>query len=328
MERKKVVVLGFFSIFVLILGWNAAWAADWPRTVSIGTASVGGGFYVTGGAFVKIFEMMGVRATIEVSAGSLHNTRLLHTKQMLFAVIVNDIAKQGYMGTGWAKQKYDNVRSVLLLYPGFAHGWTLAKNNIKDFSDLQGRIVSGGPPGGYSDTQLKAVGDVLGIKFSRIVGVPYSDTVNLLRDGLIDAAYSSSTSAIPFPAPAEVTETLEGGMVFGFKADDVKKIQATYPYLLMTYLPANSFKNQPNPLPSFSEWTGFFAHKDIPDDMIYKFLEVVFANTKHLVATHISLKETTLENQKYFTFPLHPGAYQFYKGKGIPIPDQVLPPKQ
>lgn len=324
MERKKLILLGAVPLMILSLILSPSWAAEWPKNVSIATASVGGTFYYVGGAFVKIFEKIGVKATVEVTGGSVHNPKLIQAKQVLFATIAQGSAWEAYTGTGWAKQKHDNLRTLVALFPSYGHGFTLKKKNIKTFHDFQGKIVSGGPPGGTSDMYLRNIGALFGVKFSRVVTVPFSDTVNLLQDGMIDAGWTSG--GVPVGAVNEVTSTLDG-VIVGFTPDDLKKIEAKYPFLNPGEIPANSYKNQTQPVPATSDWSAIFAHKDIPDDMAYKFLEVTFANLSFLVTSHKSLKDLTFENQKYLSLPLHPGAYKFYKEKGIPIPEKALPPK-
>lgn len=323
----KIKKMFFLSCLVLLLfglnGTNAP-AAEWPKTVSIGTASVGGTFYYVGGGFVKIFEKMGIKATVEVTGGSVHNPKLIQSKQILFATIAQGSAYEAWTGTGWAKQKHDNLRSVMAIFPSYGHGYALRKKNITNFRDFNGKVVSGGPPGGTSDMYLRNIAVLLGMKYSRVVTVPFSDTVNLMQDGMIDAGWNSG--GIPHGATNEVTSTLDG-VVVGFLPEDLKKIEAKYPFLSPTEIAANTYKNQTAPVPATADWSAIFAHKDVPDDLIYKFCELSFANYDQLVATHKSLQDATAANQKFLSLPLHPGAYKYFKDKGIPVPDKALPPK-
>ena len=324
MKGPKAALAGcFFLLFWGLQGTNG-FPAEWPKTVSIGTASVGGTFYYVGGAFVKIFEKMGIKATVEVTGGSVHNPKLIQSKQILFATIAQGSAYEAWTGTGWAKQKHDNLRSVMAIFPSYGHGYALRKKNITNFRDFNGKVVSGGPPGGTSDMYLRNIGVLLGLKYSRVVTVPFSDTVNLLQDGMIDAGWNSG--GIPHGATNEVTSTLDG-VVVGLLPDDLKKIEAKYPFLSPTEIPANTYKNQTAPVPATADWSAIFAHKDIPDDLIYKFCELSFASQDLLVATHKSLKDATAANQKFISLPLHPGAFKYFKEKGISIPDKALPPK-
>ncbi|NWF56162.1 MAG: TAXI family TRAP transporter solute-binding subunit [Syntrophaceae bacterium] len=313
-----VIFLAFFLIQVPVF------AAEWPKTVSIGTASVGGTFYYVGGAFVKIFEKMGVKATVEVTGGSVHNPKLLNAKQILFATIAQGSAYDAYMGTGWAKEKHQNLRTLLAIFPSIGHGYALRKSNIKTFRDFNGKIVSGGPAGGTSDMYLRNIGGLFGLNYQRVVTVPFADTVNLLRDGMLHAGWSSG--GVPHGATNEVISTLDG-VIVGFTPEDLKKINQKYPFLAIGELPANTYKNQTEPVPATADWSAIFTHKDLPDDMAYKFVELSFANYDLLVATHKSLQDATPANQKNLALPLHPGAYKYYKEKNIPIPEGALPVK-
>jgi uncharacterized protein len=321
---KRTAWWSMLCLLIVSLVSTPVWAAEWPKNVSIGTASVGGTFYYAAGAFVKLFEKMGIKATVEVTGGSVHNPKLIQSKQVLFATIAQGSAYEAWTGTGWAKQKYDSLRTVMAIMPAYGHGCALRKKNITNFRDYDGKIVSGGPPGGTSDMYLRSIGALLGIKFARVVTAPYSDTVNLMRDGMIDAIWTSG--GVPHGATNEITSTLDGVLV-GFSLEDLKKIEAKFPYLDPSAVPANTYKNQTAPLPATADWAALFAHKDVPDDLVYKFCELAFANRDLMVATHKSLADCTLENQKFLSVPLHPGAYKYFKEKGIPIPDKALPPK-
>ena len=314
------------SVFVWVQSASIVSAAEWPKAVSVATASIGGSFYYAGTALAKIFEKMDVKPNVEVTGGSVHNVKLINSKQVLFAVMTQGTAYEGYNGIEWAKDKYTNFRSIMVIAPGFAQGWTLPKSNIRDFRDFNGKVVSGGPGGGASDMYLRAFGELLGVKFGKVVSVSFADTINLIQDGMLDVGWASGAAFTPHPAANELTSTL-GGAIVGFRPEDVKKLIEKYPSHSATEIPANTYKNQPNPVLTVSDWAGFFAHKDVPDDMVYRYLELTFANVDLLVATQNIMKDLTPQNQKYLALPLHPGAFKFYKDKGISIPEKVLPPR-
>jgi TRAP transporter TAXI family solute receptor len=324
MEKKRLVQNVILLVVAGFMIHSSVFAAEWPKNASIGTASVGGTFYYVGGAFVKIFEKMGINATVEVTGGSVHNPKLLNAKQILFATIAQGSAYEAYTGTGWAKQKYENLRTVLAMFPSIGHGFALGKSNIKTFRDFDGKIVSGGPPGGTSDMYLRTIGELLGLKYNRVVTVPFSDTVNLLRDGMLHAGWSSG--GVPHGATNEVCSTLDG-VIVGFTPEDLEKIHKKYPFLSPGVVPANTYRNQTRDIPATADWSAFFTHKDVPDDLVYKFVELAFANQDLLAATHKALKDATAANQKFLALPLHPGAYKYFKEKNIPIPENALPVK-
>jgi TRAP-type uncharacterized transport system substrate-binding protein len=63
------------------------------------------------------------------------------------------------------------------------------------------------------------------------------------------------------------------------------------------------------------------AHKDLPNDLVYKIVKAVFDNHEELVKAQSSAKETVPANIGRDTvLPLHPGAERYYREIGIPIP--------
>ena len=325
MEKKKLFLLGGIPLLVLSLTLSLSWGAEWPKIVSIGGSSVGGAFYYVSGGFVKIFEKIGVKATVEVTGGSIHNPKLMEAKKLQFAPNSPGAAWEAYTGVGvFAPKKHDSLRSVLTISRSYGHGWALEKKKLRTFRDLQGKSVSGGPPGGISDGYLRDYAELLGVKFARVSTVPFSDTVNLIQDGMIDAGWCFG--GIPFGAANEITST-RGGAIIGFTPEDIRKIETKWPYFSADEIAPNTYKNQREPIKTPVYWSIFLTHKDIPDDLIYKLVETIFANLNIMVAAHKCMEELTLENQKHLSFPLHPGAYKFYKEKGVLIPEKALPPK-
>jgi TRAP transporter TAXI family solute receptor len=214
-------------------------------------------------------------------------------------------------------QAGDNLRSVMAIFPPTATRVCPAQehHHFRDFAE----VVSGASGRGASDAHHGTSGSFWAEIF-HVVTVP-SRTVNLLQDGMIDAGWNSG--GIPHGATNEVTSTLDG-VVVGLSPEDLKKIEAKYPFLSPSQIPANTYKNQPAPVPATADWSAIFAHKDVPDDLIYKFVELSFANSDLLVATHKSLKDATAANQKFISLPLHPGAYKYF-GEGDSYLDKALP---
>ena len=68
------------------------------------------------------------------------------------------------------------------------------------------------------------------------------------------------------------------------------------------------------------------AKKDIPEDVVYNILKVIFANDKNIQKTYHAA-EFSKEAVNGFVVPLHPGAVKFYEEMGVKLSDKVLPPE-
>jgi TRAP transporter TAXI family solute receptor len=302
----------------------AAEKAGWPKTVSIGAASIGGSFYVCGTAYAKIIqEKLGIPTSVEVTGGSIHNPQHVHAGTATFGMAAQSSALQAYTGEGWAKgKKYDNIRAVWPQYPSLWQGWTVPRTGIKTLRDIEERIISCGPAGGLSTIVLPEFCKALGIKYKRMVFSAFGDTVGQMRDGLIDAAFAYS--GIPMPAINEVTSTL-GGSLVGFLPKDLEKLLELFPYHIPATIPANSYPGQTTPVATFADWVVVFANKNTPDDFVYEVLKNIFANKEVLVAAYKGLENVQEENVKAILLPLHRGAYRFYKERNLPVPKKAMP---
>lgn len=323
---KRFLVIGL--VFALVLGMASSALAgkeNWPKALAFGAASVGGSAYTACMAYASVVtKYLGVPATCETSGGSINNTKLVNMKKLLMAHTAQGAAWNGFQGTAWAKgKKYRNIRAMFPIYPQLWIGWTLPKYNIKKYSDLNGKVISGGPRGGTSDAYLQSIMKILGIKPKSYVYAGFSDTVGLLRDGHIQAAFAST--GVPQAAANEVTSTL-GGFILGFDNEaQQKKVSGVMTYLPPYSMPAGVFKGQDKPVLSNADWVVVSANKEADEDFVYNVVKAVFEHNADLVAGHKALINCKPENAKYIMYPLHKGAYKYYKEKGIQVPKEAMP---
>ena len=88
--------------------------------------------------------------------------------------------------------------------------------------------------------------------------------------------------------------------------------RATYPSLTEDYLTVGLFNF-------------FVAHKDLPEDLVYRAVKAVYDNHERLVRAHSAGRETVLDNVTRDTFlPLHPGAVRYYREIGVALPAELV----
>lgn len=323
--KRMVLVVSILTLALCVAATAFAGKENWPKAVAFGSGSVGGSAYPACMAYANIVaKYLGVPSTCETSGGSINNTKLIHMKKLLMGHTAQGASWNGFYGKEWAKgEKYDNLRAMFPLYPQIWHGFTLPKYNITKLTDLNGKVVSGGPRGGTSDAYTQWIFEALGIKPSRYVYAGFSDTVGMLRDGHIQAAFCSS--GVPMGAPNEVTSTL-GGTILGYDNEaQMNKIAEMYPYLPGYTMEAGSYKGQDKPLPVNADWAIVAGHKDVDEDFVYNVVKAVLEHPEDLATGPKALKNVTLENARYIMLPLHKGAYKYYKEKGVRLPEAAKP---
>ncbi|MBW2308481.1 MAG: TAXI family TRAP transporter solute-binding subunit [Deltaproteobacteria bacterium] len=323
--KKSLVICLVIALGLSIASSASAGKENWPKALAFGTGSVGGSAYPACMAYAYVVtKYLGVPATCETSGGSINNTKLVHMKKLLMGHTAQGASWNGFHGKTWAKgKKYNNIRAAYAIYPQLWHGWTLSKYNITKLSDLNGKVVSGGPRGGTSDAYTQWILKELGIKPKRYVYAGFGDTVGMLRDGHIHAAFAST--AVPMPAANEVTSTLNG-VILGFDdKEQQKKAADAFPYLPGYTLPAGVYKGQDKPVLVNADWVVISVNKEVDEDFVYNVVKVVMEHNKELVAGHKALKNAVPENSKYIMLPLHKGAYRYFKEKGIEVPKAAMP---
>ena len=98
-----------------------AWAAsgDWPKTLTLGTGSPGGVYYVYGEALAKILtEKLGNVVNPLPTQGPVHNVKLIEIGGAQLGLITMGVGLRGWNGTGdWTNgQKFRNMRALFPAY--------------------------------------------------------------------------------------------------------------------------------------------------------------------------------------------------------------------
>jgi len=80
--RVAAIVMVAITL-VFPLAGHAQVRPGWPRTVTIGSASIGGVYFVVAGGYARIIgEKMGLPATNRVTGGPVQNVQLVFTKEI------------------------------------------------------------------------------------------------------------------------------------------------------------------------------------------------------------------------------------------------------
>lgn len=320
-----LTVLLFFGLFAPIPA-EAQSKADWPKSVTIGAAPLGGTYFVWAGGFAKLInDKMGIPGNVESTGGPVHNTQLLQGKKLDFGMLTTGPAYEGFVGDpiGWSKgKKHPDIRAIFPMYVTYFQMYALKSTGIKSIMDFNGKSVGVGPIGGTTGTYWPKIINEAGLKPKRIVNASSSDLNSQLKDGMLDA--NGSALGLPWVTISEI-ETTHDVNVFGVPAEIAQKIVAKDPSFSTGMIPKNTYKSNPDmDIPTLSMWNFMAVHKDAPDDYVYEVVKTTFANTDILIAAHKSAREVKPEAIVNCSIPLHPGAVKFYREIGIKIPDRLI----
>ena len=299
----------------------------WPTNLTLGTASVGGTYFVYGQVWASLVnEKIGTNISTQQTQGPNQNIILADSKQIDFGMTTMGVALQAWEGKGdWTKgQKFSNIRAMFPMYDTPFHFVTLEKSGIKTARDLAGKKSGVGPRAGTCGTYFPLMFKAIGIDTTFRNGQASDMSANL-QDGLIDAF--PFCAGVPIAAYSEL-ETTNKVRFFTFTDDELKKIKAALPELSDSVIPKGTYKQQTEDHKTVGLYNFAIANKDVADDLVYAVVKAVMENNPQMVKGHAAAKETLLANWNRNGFlPFHPGAIRYFKEKGITVPKHLIPPE-
>lgn len=315
----------FTAVAVAALGLGLPAAAQ-NKSITLGTASTGGTYFVYGGVVASLLtnKIPGLTVSTQQTQGPNQNVVLVSEKKVEMGMTTMGIAFHAWEGTkdGWTKgKKYDQIRALFPMYDTPFHFITLKKNGIMKVADLKGKTVGVGPKAGTCGTYFPLMFKALKVDANVQFGGA-SDMGNRLSDGLI--------AAFPFCAglPIAIFSELDASKdvtFFTYTDAEIATLKKAIPELSDSVIPKGTYKSLNEDHKTVGVYNFFIVHKDFDADLAYKVAKAVLENNAELVKGHAAGVETVLKNWDKNTFmPFHPGAVKYYAEKGIKIPDKLI----
>lgn len=324
--QRTVVLAALLALAVSGATAQAQSRAGWPRSVTIGSASIGGVYFVVAGGYARVIgERMGMSATNRVTGGPVQNVQLVQSKEIELGMITTGPAFEGLNGIGEFKgKKTDAIRVAFPMYTSYAHWMVNADSPIRSVADLSGRVVSLGPRGGSAEFVGDRVMQLFNVKPRRVVYLGFADGASGMRDGVVDANFG----VIGIPVPAWVEASINRpARFFGFTKEQIETLTERYPYLARSAIRAGVYRGQDAVIPTVQMWNAAIVHKDMPEDFVYELVKTMFTNRDFLASVHPTANETLPVNVFYVKLPLHPGAVKYFREQGVRLTDEQIPPE-
>jgi TRAP transporter TAXI family solute receptor len=304
---------------VVLVGMAAVKHASAAEPIIIGTASPGGPYLAYGQGLARILSReLGQEVTAQSTQGPAQNIALLERKQAMLAFITTGVGLQAWNGTDWAKgTRYRSMRVIFPMYDTAFQFVAAKRLRLNWLDDLGGLRVGAGPRAGTGGSYLPTILKALDVKASLRFGAWESMTAQLKSDELDGIVFVGG-----FPTPA-LTELIASYPVDFIQpsADQIAAVRKELPELSQSTVPAGTYASLARDYQTLGLFNFAVAHKDLPDDLVYKIVKAVFDHREELVKTQSSAKETVPANIGRNTIlPLHPGAERYYREIGIPIP--------
>jgi uncharacterized protein len=331
MEAETIMsrFFGFVFATCLLAIWTStsvpAANPDWPKSLTLGTASPGGVYYVYGEAVAQILtEKLGIPVNQLPTQGPVHNVKLIESGGAQLGLTTMGVAFQGWTGTGdWTSGK--RFRAMRALFPVYDTAFQFAvlrRSGISKVQMLDKLDVGVGPRAGTGGTYVPQILKALGLS-ARFGYGSIDDMTKDLSSGKYNALILGLGAPVPAVKILEATEPLHFISLSGPEVDIVRK---AIPELTSSTIAAGVYSSLDKDYTSVGVYNFAVGRSDLPEDLVYNLVKAVHDNQPRLVSSTDSAKETVPQNVLKDTFlPLHPGAVRYYREIGISIPDTLVP---
>jgi len=304
---------------VVVVSIVACEDAPAAEPIVIATASPGGPYLAYGQGLARILAReLGQEVTAQSTQGPAQNVLLLERKQATLAFITMGVGLQAWNGSDWTKgTQYRSMRVIFPMYDTAFQFVAAKRLHLNWLDDLTGLQIGAGPRAGTAGTYLPTIFKALDIKGNLRFGA-WESMTSQLRSGDLDGIAFAAGFPIPALAGLIAAEPVD---FVPPSADQIALIRKALPEISRSTVPAQTYPTQERDYATIGLYNFAVAHKDLPDDLVYKIVKTVFDNREELVKAQSSAKETVPANiGRDEVLPLHPGAVRYYREIGIPIP--------
>ena len=320
-----------FKATALAFGLTGLLAGVAPATaqklegVTIGSASVGGDFYLMGTAMQQVLSEEFPDAKIEnsVTAGTVENLRLLRSKDIDVGIftITSSAVVDAWNGVKAFKDEkpYTEVRNLAGFFHFIYHVVTLEGSDVKTYADLKGRRISVGPDPNINDSTYSPFITAQGLDYKNDldkVYMSYSDSYRLLREGRVDAAVTWTSG---FKLPPALQEVAAAKPLFWIPQNRQGLIDAG---LQVVEFPAGSLPNLKTDIvaPRYG-LVSIASTTDMSDETAYLIVKTLHKRFGQFAALQPAIREAG-SNPETLTassdpVPFHPGAIRYWKEAGL-----------
>src|SRR3954451_14021136 len=292
------------------------------KTMSIGTGGTGGVYYPLGGAIANVLSkrLPNMQATAEVTGGSVDNLKLIASGQSELGFSMADAALDAFNGQDKFKSKVP-LQTLLVVYPNRMHVVTVEGTGIEKMSDLKGKRVSTGSPGGATEVMAFRVIEAAGLdkdKDMRRERLSVAESVNALKDRKIDAFFW--VGGVPTAAVTDLAATPGLKMKLIDHGDLVEKMNAKYGKLYTaSTIKAGACPGTEKDNAIAEVWNIIVTGDKMSNDDAYAIVKTLVEKKADIVAVHKEAESFSLDNQvqERSPIPFHPGALKYFKEQGI-----------
>jgi hypothetical protein len=291
-----------------------------PTTISLGTATPGGGFPLYGNAFAAVMNAADPMLAIvpRNTKGSNENIPLLEQGELDLALVAGEPAYEAFAGIGRAKVAL-KILTAIYSNPGLFV--VRADSPYRTIRDLVGQPVAFGAKGSGLPILSRYVLDGLGLKqdddFKSVYLDRAGDGPAMVADGRVAALWGAG---IGWPGFNAVASSPSGARFIAPDAEEIANIRARHAFLKPMTVPAGAYPGQAAPIASLGSWSFVLTRADLPDDVAYRLAKTLHGAAPEFCRQLPQACETTAANTVAAAPKpelIHPGVMRYFREIGV-----------
>jgi uncharacterized protein len=311
------------AVALLLAGGAAAQDGDkaiQKTTISLGTATPGGGFPVYGNAFAEVINEADPTLSVQPrnTKGSTENIPLLEAGQLDLGLVTGEPSYEAFMGIGRPRT---SLKILTAMYSSPGMFVVRADSPYKTIHDLVGHPVAFGARGSGLPILSRYVLDGLGLKqdedFQSIYLDRAGDGPAMVQDGRAAALWGAG---IGWPGFATMAAGPGGARFIAPDANEIARIRVKHTFLKPLTVPAGSYPNQNAPIDALGSWSFVLVRESLPDDVAYRLARTLHGAESAFCKKLAQACETTAANTVAAAPDvklIHPGVMKYFREIGV-----------
>ena len=318
--KKTILTITIICLVVILMSACGGGRSAGQMTAVMGAGSMGGTSHATFSMIAtQIQKHSDLIVTVQASGGSSENARLIRQGEYQFGMLNSAMIVYALKGeTEFRSDGPDpNIRFVANLYPSAAQAIVRKDSNIHTFSDLRGRVFSGGSPGSGDLVAFEEILNFFGVTTRDLDWRPLSNTERVA--GFKDRIIHSGGWVTSVPA-GNILEIAAGTplrvLSLGNRVDE---FLTKFPYYTKFVVPKGIYNGVDEDVTTVAVGIIIASRADVSDDMVYTFLKGMYAGLDELQQVHGMAHYITIESalDGSGSVPVHPGAQRYFREVGL-----------
>ena len=329
--KKKVLSL---LLFTLLMMTSCSSADSKSGELKFGTAGAGGTYNEFGTAFSEMIasDNQDLEFSVQETAGSAANIRLLSDGYISLAIAQSDIMNDAWYATGTFEDQEvrRSFRSIASLYTEPCQIVTRADAGIETIEDLADKTISIGEKESGSEQNAVQILNAYGLTEGKYTAenMNYADAASALKEGTIDAFF------VTIGAPNQVIEDLAATTnirLVPLEGKGVESLLEDYPFYTKSTIPAGTYQGLSEDITTVGIKACLLVSDKMSEETAMKLTASLFNHAADLQEVlPVQLEITPAEAAADYGIPFHIGAAAYYETQGLTVEikkgDDVPPP--